>query len=117
MSPAEALAAQQLAAYNARDIDAFMACYHEDVEAWRLPGHEPLFAGHAAMRERYARLFAEHPDLHCHLVQRIVMPPFAMDQEEVQGLRPEGPVHATAIYEVEGAHIRRVWFCRGESAS
>lgn len=115
MKPAEELAARQLAAYNARDLEAFVACYAPDVEAFRLPGNELLFEGLDALRERYGQLFREHPELHCHLVQRIVMSPFAIDQEEVRGLSPDGVVHATAIYEVDGASIRRIWFLRGHS--
>lgn len=52
----EALAARQLAAYNAGDLDAFVACYHPDVRVFE--GEEQTVAGRDAMRERYADLFA-----------------------------------------------------------
>ena len=50
------LAARQLDAYNAGDLDAFVACYHPDVVVqW---GAEVEAEGRAALRERYADLFA-----------------------------------------------------------
>lgn len=50
------LAERQLAAYNAADLDAFVACYHPDVVVrW---GAEVEAEGRSAFRERYADLFA-----------------------------------------------------------
>jgi len=49
------LAARQLAAYNAADLDAFVACYHEDIRL--LDGDEETLRGRAALRERYCGLF------------------------------------------------------------
>jgi hypothetical protein len=51
-----ALAARQLDAYNAGDLDAFVACYHPDVVVRE--GEEITVEGRAAFRERYADLFA-----------------------------------------------------------
>ena len=53
----------QLDAYNAQDVERFVACYAEDVEAFELPAGTRLFASRAAMRTRYAALFAAHPRL------------------------------------------------------
>lgn len=55
MSPIAALAARQLAAYNAGDLDAFVACYHADVVV--MNGDKITVTGIAAFRERYADLF------------------------------------------------------------
>ena len=51
------LAAQQLAAYNESDLEAFVACYHEDVRV--LDQDEETLRGRDAMRERYRDLFEE----------------------------------------------------------
>ena len=56
MTTIAALAARQLAAYNAGDLDAFVACYHPDVVVWE--GEAVTVRGRDAMRERYADLFA-----------------------------------------------------------
>ena len=51
------LAAQQLAAYNEANLEAFVACYHEDVRV--LNQDEETLRGREAMRERYRKLFEE----------------------------------------------------------
>ena len=51
------LAARQLAAYNAADLEAFVACYHEDVRVLR--GEEESLRGREALRERYRGLFED----------------------------------------------------------
>lgn len=55
-SPIVALAQQQLAAYNAADLDAFCACYHPHVQM--LEGEEVGCTGLDAFRARYADMFA-----------------------------------------------------------
>ena len=55
-SPITLLARQQLAAYNAADLDAFADCYHPQVRVYE--GDECTIEGRAALRERYAPMFA-----------------------------------------------------------
>jgi len=57
MSRIAELAQQQLDAYNASDLEAFVACYHQDVRV--LNGDEESIRGHHDFRERYRTLFAE----------------------------------------------------------
>ena len=51
MTDISELAARQLAAYNASDLDAFVACYHEDIQV--LDGEEETVRGRENFRERY----------------------------------------------------------------
>jgi hypothetical protein len=106
------LAQRQLEAYNAQDVERFLACYAEDVEAFELPAGTLLFRGRETMRARYTRLFAANPDLYCRLTARIVEGAFVVDQEELSGRADGGSARAVAIYQVEGGRIRRVWFAR-----
>ncbi|OHB78049.1 MAG: hypothetical protein A2Z34_09380 [Planctomycetes bacterium RBG_16_59_8] len=93
----ELLVQRQLDAYNARDIDAFVACYSEDVEVYNHPA-TLVYKGREAMRERYAAYFESAPELHCELVNRITIGNKAIDREQITG-RPDGKVaHAVAIY-------------------
>ncbi len=55
MADISELADRQLAAYNASDLDAFVACYHEDVRV--LDCEEETLRGREALRERYRGLF------------------------------------------------------------
>jgi hypothetical protein len=109
---AEEAAQEQLEAYNARDLEAFLRPYAEDALLMRLPGEEVVAHGHEAMRRIYRKLFAESPDLHCHLLGRILQGRFVVDHEKVSGLRGGESAHAVAIYEVSGGFIRRVWFLK-----
>lgn len=105
------LAQRQLDAYNARDIDAFVACYHPDVEVRDFPSGKVTLEGRAAMRERYGPMFAKHPELHAKVTQRVALGAVVIDEERVTGVT-EGVISAVALYEVEGDSIRRVWFVR-----
>lgn len=109
---AEALAQRQLDAYNARDIDAFAACYAEDVEIYdrRKSFKEPLYTGRAKLYQRYKQMFARLPDLHCTLVNRIAEGAIVIDHEHVVFEKDKPPVKAIAVYEVRGGLIQRVWF-------
>jgi hypothetical protein len=104
------LAQRQLDAYNSHDLEAFVACYHPEVEVRDFPSGELSFQGHAAMRQRYGPVF-ERGTIHAELVGRICQGVVAIDQEHVTGLADE-PVDAVAMYEIEGELIRRVWFVR-----
>lgn len=107
---------RQLAAYNAKDLDAFMAFYAPDAELIELPD-KPLAKSAAAMRERYRQRFAD-PILHCTIANRIVIGNKVIDHERIRRTWPEGPGtwEAVAIYEVRGALVQRVWFIFGEKA-
>lgn len=110
---AETMAQRQLDAYNARDLDAFVACYAKDVEVRDQKTGDLMMKGHTALRERYGALFGASPKLHCELVNRIVMGSFVFDQERVTGRNGGNEVaRVVAIYEVEGDAIAKVWFAR-----
>jgi predicted N-acetyltransferase YhbS len=104
---------KQLDAYNARDIDAFMACWAEDCEYYEFPSHL-LARGAAEIRERHVARFQE-PNLHGRLIQRIAIANFVVDQETVTRTFPNGPgdVDVVAIYEVEEGKIAKAWFKMG----
>lgn len=106
MNP-EALIDRQLAAYNAQDLEAFVACYAEDIELFTFP-QEPLLKGKAALRERYGDLFRTHPGEQATILHRAVYGHFVADHEQMR-LRPIAP---TVIYEVIEGLIRRVWLLR-----
>lgn len=112
MTEAERLAQAQLDAYNARDIDAFAACYAEDVQVFDLHTGEQRFQGRDVLHARYGAQFERCTALHAELVGRLAMGVTAVDQERVTGLVEGEVVHAIAIYEVREGLIRKVWFAR-----
>ena len=97
---------RQIEAYNARDIDAFIACYAAD--ALVEDGHSNvLMHGVDAIRARYEAFFREFPSLHCEIKQRIAVGAWAVDQEEITGSEP-APVAAVVAYHVTDDLIDRV---------
>ena len=107
-TPAD-LAQRQLNAYNARDIDAFLEPYADDVELYTL-SDKLIGKGKDAMRKQYAGMFAKTPILHCELVNRMVVNNTVVDQERVTFAADREPVQAIAIYKIEGGKIKKVYF-------
>jgi len=105
---------QQLEAYNARDIDAFMQWWAEDCCYHSFPDRL-LAKGTAEIRERHLVRFRE-PNLHGRLITRLSVGNLVIDQEVVTRTFPEGPgeVDVIAIYEIEGGKISNAWFKMGK---
>ena len=104
---------QQLEAYNARDIEAFMRCWADDCRYYEFPDRL-LASGIAEVRERHVIRFKE-PNLHARLVKRISAANLVIDQETVTRSFPRGPGEAdvVAIYEVADGKIAKAWFRMG----
>lgn len=107
-TPAD-LAQRQLNAYNARNIDAFLEPYADDVELYDLP-NKLIMKGKDAMRKEYGGLFANAPALHCELVNRMVVGNTVVDHERITTMLSRAPTQAVAIYQIENGKIRRVYF-------
>jgi putative hydrolase of HD superfamily len=106
--------ARQLDAYNARDIEAFMACWADDCVYYAFP--DTLLAeGAAAVRARHVERFKES-NLHGHLLSRSVVGNVVVDHETVTRTFPDGPgeVDVLCIYEIEGGKIAKAWFKLGQ---
>lgn len=104
----EALAQRQLNAYNARNLEAFLDCYHAEVQIFRFP-EELLYEGKEAMAESYGPMFENTPSLHCELVSRKIVGDKVIDEESVDFGGAE-KLQAIAIYEFEDGLIKRVTF-------
>ena len=104
---------RQLDAYNARDLDALLACYAPDAEQFVLHGTR-LAKGHAEMRPRFAARFAE-PNLRATLLQRTAMGAVVIDHERITRTFAEGrgTVEMLCIYEIADGLIQRASFAAG----
>lgn len=109
----EVIVQAQLEAYNAHDIDAFVATYADDAQIFEHPA-KLLAVGSAQLRERYVARFKE-PNLHAVIAKRIVMGNTVVDHERITRTFPEGPgtLEAVAIYEIQGGKIAKVWLVMG----
>ncbi len=104
-----AVVQRQLDAYNAHDLERFVAEYADDVEVFRMPGNVPALAGKAAFAQHYAQNRFNQPQLHARLVNRIVAGDIVVDHEEITG-RSATTMSAVAVYKVVGDKIKTVWF-------
>ena len=106
----ESLVQQQLDAYNAHDLDALLATYAENAQLFEHPA-TLLASGHSQLRARFALRFQE-PNLHAHLINRIVLGRFVVDHERVTRTFPEGPgtIELIVTYEVVDGKIINAWF-------
>lgn len=113
MSEAEAVVQRQFDAYNAKDVDAWLATYAPDAEQFELHGAR-LARGHDQIRARIAPRFQE-PDLHAELLERVVMGAIVVDHERVTRNYPEGKgtVELICVYEVRAGLIRCASFAFG----
>ncbi|MCR9128391.1 MAG: nuclear transport factor 2 family protein [Alphaproteobacteria bacterium] len=110
-SPAMA-AERQLAAYNARDLDAFAACFAPDVEVYEFPGVLAI-KGQDAFRTRYAERFKSE-GLEAIAVHRAVIGDRVIDHERVwlNGRAASEPTDLVVIYTVRDGLIARVDFIK-----
>jgi hypothetical protein len=106
----------QLEAYNAHDVDAFVACCAPRVKMFDAAGVLLVDGGEAA-RARYARLFASSPQLRAEVRQRtrIGTPQawYVVDFERLSGREEPGSPRAfevLVLYAGSGSLIHEVRF-------
>ncbi len=114
MSASSDLVQRQLDAYNAQDIDAFMACYADDAVLGSLNG-AVTHAGQAAVRQRHADLFKQFPQNRARVLHRIDLGTTVIDHEDVERAPGGERFQVAAIYTLAGAKIVRVDFARGSA--
>jgi len=113
MSVIKSLAIRQLEAYNASDLEAFVACYHPEVVVTE--GDTEVCRGREAFRERYRPMF-EGWEFGGTVPQRLHLAGHCIDFEHYwridpgTGNRTEGQI--LVRYEARDDLIGRVQFLR-----
>jgi ketosteroid isomerase-like protein len=69
MATATLVAERLLAAMNAHDIDAFVACFHEDYESEQPAHPDRAFRGSDQVRRNWSAIFEGTPDFRAELVR------------------------------------------------
>lgn len=103
------LADLQLKGYNERNIDLFLQAYSDSVKVFTFPD-KLLYKGKDTMRQSYAGMFANLPDLHCTIKSRMVIGNTVIDEENVLLRKDQPLLHAIAIYKIEHGKIQEVYF-------
>jgi Uncharacterized conserved protein len=106
---AEAVVNRQLAAYNAGDIDAFVATFSEDIEIFNARG-ELTMKGHEQLRERYDALFKRFPDQICTIENRIIINNTVIDKEKIEGRGNNRVTYAVSVNKVKDGKIVSIHF-------
>ena len=65
----EVVAERLLAAMNAHDIDAFVACFHDDYESEQPAHPDRAFRGSDQVRRNWSAIFESTPDFRAELVR------------------------------------------------
>jgi hypothetical protein len=109
----EAIVQQQLEAYNAHDIKAFLATYDKDAEIIEYPS-KVLMKGWPQIEAFYAKSRFNDPILHATITRRIALGAFVVDHEQVRRTLADGPgvSEVIAMYEVQDGKIVRVTLMR-----
>jgi imidazolonepropionase-like amidohydrolase len=102
-----ALVQRQLNAYNARNIEAFMEPYADDIEFYDYPD-KLLGKGKDALRKVYSAIFNKFRALHCELKGRMVQGNVVIDNERVTGIGKD-IIKGVVIYNVENNKIKKVY--------
>lgn len=102
---------KQVEAYNARNIDAFLANYSDDFVFYDFD-KKVRFKGIEQMREVFGNLFKNNPDLHCTIANRIASGNTVVDHEKVR-FKKGAPIREFIImYIVENGRIKEAHFLK-----
>jgi uncharacterized protein (TIGR02246 family) len=112
MSDVTDLVDAQIAAYRNRDLERFLGFYAPDVAVKDFDGNV-LMDGTESMREQYAQLFRDSPNLTVDISSRTIIGDFVVDEEQIGGFTLPGfptSFRAVVIYRVKAGKIRDVLF-------
>ena len=110
MNTPEMLVQQQLNAYNAHDLEAFLAYYAEDIELATIPPSGDITHGKNNIRKTYG-VIERTPHLHCKILNRIVEGNMIIDHEEIT--TGNGKTFTSiVIYIIEKGKISKVYFSK-----
>jgi hypothetical protein len=111
LSPA-ATVQKQLEAFNAHDLEGFLALFADDVEVAEVPVGAAAPTGKARLRELYAQRFKANPDLHASAEAQLLSGAFVIQKEKIKGRVGKETLEAVTIYQVKAGQIIKMWSLR-----
>lgn len=103
-----ALVQRQLELYNARDVDAFMTLFRDDVHVSDGITGAVIATSKAELRPRYVERFKG--PVNCELLGRLVLGNVVVDREIITGLPDDGVADCLATYVCEDNLITKITF-------
>ncbi len=113
-SPLETVEAT-VAAYNAHDLDAYLALFTPEATFGQLGGRV-LLDSREAMRGFYSQFFAARTSVQCESIERTAVGPFVLDRQVVSG-GGQPALEAVLLHEVRGGLVTRIWYAPFEQTS
>jgi hypothetical protein len=87
-----------VAAQNAHDIEAFVACFAPDYSSEQPAHPDRVFKGNAQVRKNWSSMFAGVPDFHAELLDSAAEGPTAWGEFEWRGTKADGsPLHSRGV--------------------
>lgn len=108
----EEIVQKQLDAYNARDINTFVACHAHNAQLYSFSETKAFAQGKEQIRTIYSEIFKSSPQLYSKLIHRIVLGNKVIDHEEITGRKGIEILEFIAIYEVDDTSIIKAYFMR-----
>ena len=108
MDSPEAVLQTANAAYNAHDVDAYLATFTPAATFGQLGGRI-LLDSRQAMQGFYQEFFATRPTVSCEIRERSIMGSYVVELQEITG-EGQAPMQAMVISEVQEGRIARVWY-------
>lgn len=112
MTQAERVVLAQLAAFNAKDMDAFAGCFSHDIEMRTFPDNGLVVAGQKELRARYSTLFLYPGGLRVESVHRFCMGDVVCDHQRIHGLHAE-PTELMCFFHIDDGRIVKVLYAHG----
>jgi hypothetical protein len=102
---------KQLEAYNACNLDAFLACYAPGAVIVDGEGRE-MCRGMVRLREVYGPMFRDNPHQFAIVLSRIAAGTYVVDDEEIEGRADNIRRRAVLMYRVQDGLIQHVTVIR-----
>ncbi len=100
---------KQIEAFNAHDLEGFLALFADEVEVAQVPVGTSAPFGKSRLRELYAERFMANPDLHASAEAQLVSGEFVIQKERIKGRAGKPVLEAVVIYQVKAGRIVRMW--------
>ncbi|WP_298422059.1 amidohydrolase family protein [uncultured Kordia sp.] len=107
----ENIVQKQVNAYNSRNVEAFLDTYSDTIEIYNFP-NQLMYKGKEKIREIFTVYFKKYPELHCEILNRIVIGNKVIDNERVSIGEGYKSSEVIAIYIIENHKIAKVYFLR-----
>ena len=107
------LVQQQIDGWNTHDAAMFTAPYADSTTLYTFPNQVlARFRTHAEIEDYYTKVFKDNPDLHCDVINQMMVGNTLIVHEKISGWINRASFDSLVIYHVENDKIVSVHFVR-----